>query len=165
MFALGLIETVGFTTALSAADAAVKAADVEIAGMEKVIGVDGYVSVTIHLTGDVAAVQSAVDAGRKSGEQIGAVVSTDVIPRAHNEVTQKLLSKYLINNEQNASESDEVNSATAKQSPDNALTEDKKLPDQKDQVKEDAAKQPKDQAAGKKKKDVPKGTDNNEKKA
>lgn len=97
MFALGLIETVGFTTAVSAADAAVKAADVEIIGMEKVIGVSGYVGVTIHLSGDVAAVMSAVEAGRKQGELVGKIISTDVIPRAHSEVSQKLLSKFLIN--------------------------------------------------------------------
>lgn len=96
MFALGLIETVGYTTAVSAADAAVKAADVEIIGMEKVIGVSGYVGVTIHLSGDVAAVTSAVEAGRKQGELIGEIISTDVIPRAHSEVSQKLLSKFLI---------------------------------------------------------------------
>lgn len=88
MFALGLIETVGYTTAVSAADAAVKAADVEIIGMEKVIGVSGYVGVTIHLSGDVAAVTSAVEAGRKQGELIGKIISTDVIPRAHSEVSQ-----------------------------------------------------------------------------
>lgn len=96
MFALGLIETVGYTTAVSAADAAVKAADVEIIGMEKVIGVGGYVGVTIHLSGDVAAVKSAVEAGRKQGELIGKIISTDVIPRTHLEVSQKLLSKFLI---------------------------------------------------------------------
>lgn len=97
MFALGLIETVGYTTAVSAADAAVKAADVEIIGMEKVIGVSGYVGVTIHLSGDVAAVKSAVEAGREQGELVGKIISTDVIPRAHSEVSQKLLSKFLIN--------------------------------------------------------------------
>lgn len=96
MFALGLIETVGYTTAVSAADAAVKAADVEILGLEKVIGAGGYVGVTIHLSGDVAAVTSAVEAGRKQGELVGKILSTDVIPRAHSEVSQKLLSKYLI---------------------------------------------------------------------
>lgn len=108
MFALGLIETIGYTTAVSAADAAVKAADVEIIGMEKVIGVGGYVGVTIHLSGDVAAVSSAVEAGRKQGELIGKIISTDVIPRAHSEVSQKLLSKFLIKN-------------TAEQEPQNML--------------------------------------------
>lgn len=95
MQALGLIEAVGYTTAISAADAAVKAADVEIIGMERVIGVGGYVGVTVHLTGDVAAVASAVEAGKKQGETIGKIISAEVIPRAHSEVAEKLLSKYL----------------------------------------------------------------------
>lgn len=101
MIALGLIESVGYTTAVSAADAAVKAANVEIIGLEKVIGVNGYVSVTIHLTGDVAAVTSAVEAGKKQAEVIGGqLVSTQVIPRAHNNVYEKLISKFAIKNDE-----------------------------------------------------------------
>ena len=94
MQALGLIETVGYSTAVSAADAAVKAADVEIVGIEKVIGVDGYLGVTIHFNGDVAAVKSAVDAGVSSAERIGKVISAHVIPRAHSEVAGKLLPQF-----------------------------------------------------------------------
>lgn len=96
--ALGLIETIGYTTAVSAADAAVKAADVEIIGLEKVIGVSGYVGVTINLSGDVAAVSSAVEAGRKKAEMVGKVISTEVIPRAHSDVNEKLLSEFSLNN-------------------------------------------------------------------
>jgi ethanolamine utilization protein EutM len=92
--ALGLIETVGYSTAVSAADAAVKAADVEIVGIEKVIGVAGYLGVTIHFNGDVAAVKSAVDAGVSSAERIGKVISAHVIPRAHSEVAGKLLPQF-----------------------------------------------------------------------
>lgn len=97
MQALGLIETVGFTTAVSAADAAVKAADVEIAGIEKVIGVNGYLGVTIHFNGDVAAVKSAVDAGVSAAERVGKIISSHVIPRAHNEVSGKLLPQFRLN--------------------------------------------------------------------
>ncbi|MFD1040260.1 BMC domain-containing protein [Virgibacillus byunsanensis] len=97
--ALGLIETIGYTTAVTAADAAVKAADVEIIGMEKVIGVRGYVGVTIHLTGDVAAVTSAVEAGKEQAELVGELISTEVIPRLHSDVDEKLLSKFLLKNE------------------------------------------------------------------
>lgn len=96
MVALGLIETVGFTTAVSAADAAVKAADVEIIGLEKVIGVNGYVDVTIHLTGDVAAVSSAVEAGEKAALKIGEIISTEVIARVHSDVNEKLLKKFTL---------------------------------------------------------------------
>ncbi|WP_313800300.1 BMC domain-containing protein [Cytobacillus sp.] len=94
MQALGLIETVGYLTAVSAADAAVKAADVEIVGIEKVIGVSGYLGVTVHFSGDVAAVKSAVDSGRDAAERIGKVISSHVIPRAHQEVAGKLLPHF-----------------------------------------------------------------------
>lgn len=96
MLALGLIETVGYTTAVSAADAAVKAADVQIIGLEKVIGVRGYVGVTVHLSGDVAAVTSAVEAGKKQAEKIGELISTEVIARTHSDVNEKLLSKFML---------------------------------------------------------------------
>ncbi|MNO24117.1 Propanediol utilization protein PduA [compost metagenome] len=92
--ALGLIETIGFTTAVSAADAALKTADVTIEAVEKVIGVGGKLGVTIHFSGDVAAVSSGVEAGRLEGERIGKVVSAHVIPRAHNDVIEKILSHF-----------------------------------------------------------------------
>jgi ethanolamine utilization protein EutM len=95
LYALGLIETVGYTTAVSAADAAVKAADVEIVGIEKVIGVNGYLGVTIHLSGDVGAVTAAVDAAKAEGERVGKVISADVIARAHDEVSEKLISQFV----------------------------------------------------------------------
>lgn len=102
MIALGLIETVGYATAVSAADAAVKAADVEIIGLEKVIGVGGYVGVTVHFSGDVAAVTSAVEAGKQEAERVGEVISSEVIARAHSEVQEKLISQFLSNgNKQN----------------------------------------------------------------
>lgn len=99
MTALGLIETVGYTTAVSAADAAVKAADVEIVGMEKVIGVSGYVGVSLLLAGDVASVNSAVEAGKRKAEMIGEVISAEVIPRAHSDVNEKLLSRFSLKGE------------------------------------------------------------------
>lgn len=100
MIALGLIETVGYTTAVSAADAAVKAADVEIIGLEKIIGVNGYVGVTVQFTGDVAAVTSAVEAGKKQAEKVGEIISTEVIARAHSDVNEKLLSKFTLKKEE-----------------------------------------------------------------
>lgn len=99
MTALGLIETVGYTTAVSAADAAVKAADVEIVGMEKVIGVDGYVGVSLLLAGDVASVASAVEAGKRKAEAIGKVISAEVIPRAHADVNESLIRRFSLKGE------------------------------------------------------------------
>ncbi len=84
--ALGLIETIGLTSAVTALDAASKAADVELIGYEKVIGVGRAVSVTVHLAGDVAAVQAAVDAGVAAAQQIGTVAAHHVIARPDEEL-------------------------------------------------------------------------------
>ncbi|MNC59649.1 BMC domain protein [compost metagenome] len=50
--------------------------------------------VTIHLGGDVAAVKSAVEAGRNEAERVGKLVSSHVIPRAHQEVLSKLVTSW-----------------------------------------------------------------------
>lgn len=75
--ALGVIETLGFATAMEAADAAVKAANVKLGDWLKVGG--GKVNVIIR--GDVAAVKSAVDASVAAASQIGQVQGQTVIPR------------------------------------------------------------------------------------
>jgi ethanolamine utilization protein EutM len=75
--ALGVIETLGLATAIEAADAAVKAANVTIGDYLSVGG--GKVNILIR--GDVAAVKSAVDAGIASASQIGEVQGHTVIPR------------------------------------------------------------------------------------
>lgn len=84
--ALGLIETIGFATAVTAVDAATKAAQVEFLGYERVIGVSKSISVTAKLAGEVAAVQAAVDAGKEAGSRVGQVVASHVIPRPHEEL-------------------------------------------------------------------------------
>ncbi|ASA24110.1 BMC domain-containing protein [Paenibacillus donghaensis] len=96
MEALGLIETLGLTTAVSAADAALKAADVRLVGVEKVIGVGGSLGVTIHLSGDVAAVTASVEAGKAEAARVGRVISAHVIAKAHSDVTDKIVSRYLM---------------------------------------------------------------------
>jgi len=77
--ALGLIETVGFTLMIEAADSAVKAANVQIAG-HLWVG-SGYPVVLVR--GDVAAVRAAVDAGAQNAGRLGKVVSALVIPAPH----------------------------------------------------------------------------------
>jgi microcompartment protein CcmL/EutN len=76
-FALGLIETQGFTAVFEAIDSACKAANVEVIGKEKLGG--GYVTVVIK--GDVAAVNAAVEAGRSKVEGLGKLIAAHVIPR------------------------------------------------------------------------------------
>lgn len=82
MQALGLIETKGLVAAIESADAMLKAAEVSL--VEKNIVGGGLV--TILITGDVAAVKAAVDAGSAAAERVGELVSTHVIPRPHTEL-------------------------------------------------------------------------------
>lgn len=69
--AIGMIETKGFVAALAAADAMVKAANVEIVGREEVG--DGLIAVVIR--GDVGAVKAATEAGAETAAQVGELVS------------------------------------------------------------------------------------------
>ena len=80
--ALGMIETSGLLSAIEAADAGLKAANVRLLGTDYVRG--GLVMVRFE--GDVAAVQAAVDAGTMAAQRVGLVVSSHVIPRAMPEV-------------------------------------------------------------------------------
>ena len=80
--ALGLIETRGLVAAIEAADAMLKAANVELVGTEK-IG-SGLVSVMVR--GDVGAVKAAVEAGSAAANSLGEVIATHVIPRPHQDV-------------------------------------------------------------------------------
>ena len=84
--ALGMVETRGLVAAIEAADAMVKAANVQLIGTEK-IG-SGLVSVMVR--GDVGAVKSAVEAGSNSASRLGELIATHVIPRPHDDV-EKIL--------------------------------------------------------------------------
>lgn len=77
--ALGIIECRSFPAVVEAADAAVKAAKVELVSYEKTGG--GYVSMIVR--GDVAAVRAAVDAGQVAAGRVGEVVAVHVIARPH----------------------------------------------------------------------------------
>ena len=82
MEALGMIETKGFVVLVEATDAMLKAANVEFIGWDKV----GSGLVSAFVTGDVAAVKAATDAGAASGGRLGEVVSVQVIPRPHEDL-------------------------------------------------------------------------------
>ena len=84
--ALGMVETKGFVGAVEAADAMVKAANVQLFGKEY-IGA-GYV--TIFVRGDVGAVKAATDAGAAAARRVGELISVHVIPRPHAEVERVL---------------------------------------------------------------------------
>jgi len=76
-FAVGMIETQGFTAVIEAIDTACKAANVEVIGREKLGG--GYITVIIK--GDVAAVKAAIEAGRNKVEGLGKLIAAHVIAR------------------------------------------------------------------------------------
>ena len=80
--ALGLVETKGLVGAIEAADAMVKAANVQLVGKEQV----GGGLVTVMVRGDVGAVNAATDAGAAAAEKVGELISVHVIPRPHAEV-------------------------------------------------------------------------------
>ncbi len=77
VFALGFIETQGFTAVFEAIDSACKAANVEVIGKEKLGG--GYITVVVK--GDVAAVKAAIEAGTAKVQGLGKLIAGHVIAR------------------------------------------------------------------------------------
>ncbi|WP_280770776.1 BMC domain-containing protein [Salipaludibacillus daqingensis] len=90
MKALGLIETVGMTAALEAADAAVKSANVRIIGYERAKG-GGLI--TVKFDGDVGAVQSALQAAEIAASKINTVFSKHMISRPNEEIKSMIFPK------------------------------------------------------------------------
>jgi len=84
--ALGLIETMGFIGVTEAADAAVKAASVELSAVERIDG--GLVS--IRLLGDLGAVYAAIEAGAQAAQKVGTLISCHVIPNPHGDLVRLL---------------------------------------------------------------------------
>ena len=82
--ALGLIEVNGYLAAVEAADSALKAAGVTLIGLEKV---NAAITV-VKLTGDVAAVKAAVDAGTAAADALGRLRTSHVIPRLDEQLTR-----------------------------------------------------------------------------
>ena len=79
MAAIGLIETRGLVGVIEAADAAAKSAQVELLGIEQI----GAGLVSVRFSGEVAAVQVAVQAGVQAALKISDVISQHVIPAPH----------------------------------------------------------------------------------
>lgn len=75
---LGLIETIGLTAGITAADAAVKSANVTLVGYELAKGSGRTV---IKVEGDVGAVKAAVEAACAAALQVGKIAGTKVIAR------------------------------------------------------------------------------------
>ncbi|MBE5956651.1 MAG: BMC domain-containing protein [Lachnospiraceae bacterium] len=85
---IGLIEAIGLCAGITAADAAVKTANVKLLGYEYSKG-DGMTVVKVE--GDVAACKAAVAAGSKAAEPLGGVKSAIVIARPANGIIPTLI--------------------------------------------------------------------------
>ena len=85
--AIGLIETKGLIAQIEAADAMLKAANVELVKQIQI----GGAFVTTIVKGDVGSVRAAVDAGASAASQVGELVSAHLIPRPE----QSLLDNFV----------------------------------------------------------------------
>lgn len=85
--ALGLLETRGLTALIAGTDAMLKSANVTLVGPMKQAG---SALVTAVVTGDVAAVKAATEAGAAAARALGEVVSVQVIARPHEDVAAVL---------------------------------------------------------------------------
>ena len=87
--ALGIVESFSVAALIEGADAAVKAAHVELIEIRLAMALGGKAFVT--LTGDVAAVQSAVEAGAQVVGQKGMLVNKVVIASPRPELLNEMI--------------------------------------------------------------------------
>lgn len=87
--ALGVIEAFSVASVIEAADAAVKAAPIEFITIHLAMAIGGKGFVT--LTGDVAAVEEAVDVGAAVVEKRGLLVERVVISRPRPEIVREFV--------------------------------------------------------------------------
>jgi microcompartment protein CcmL/EutN len=87
--ALGIVESFSVASLIEGADAAVKTANVELIEIRLAMALGGKAFAT--LTGDVAAVQSAVDAAASVVGQRGMLVNKVVIPHPRPELLNEMI--------------------------------------------------------------------------
>ena len=78
-----MIETRGLTALVEATDAMLKSANVELVGPMIQVG---NALVTVAVTGDVAAVKAATEAGKIAAQSLGEIVSVSTIARPHSDL-------------------------------------------------------------------------------
>ena len=84
--AIGIIEMFGFVTAITAADAAAKAADVKIIAIDSnkpanAESVEVPLIMAVKVQGEVRAVEAAVEAAAKAAESVSGLINKHVIAR------------------------------------------------------------------------------------
>ena len=83
--AIGIIEMFGFVTAITAADAAAKAADVKVIAIDSnkanADSVEVPLIMAVKVQGSVSAVTAAVDAAARTAESISGLINKHIIAR------------------------------------------------------------------------------------
>ena len=84
--AIGIIEMFGFVTAITAADAAAKAADVKVIAIDSnkpanADSVEVPLIMAVKVQGSVSAVTAAVDAAARTAESISELINKHIIAR------------------------------------------------------------------------------------
>ena len=84
--AIGIIEMFGFVSAITAADAAAKAADVKIIAIDSnkpanAESVEVPLIMAVKVQGEVSAVEAAVEAAAKAAESVSGLINKHVIAR------------------------------------------------------------------------------------
>jgi microcompartment protein CcmL/EutN len=87
--ALGILESFNVATMIKAADAAAKAANVQLLEIRLAMALGGKAFCT--MTGDVASVQAGVAAGRTVIAEAGVLVNAAVIARPHPDVYREVV--------------------------------------------------------------------------
>lgn len=87
--ALGIVETFTAASAILAADAAVKAGDVDLIEVRIARGMAGKCFVA--MTGEVADVKAAAEAGAKLAAEGGVLINTEVIANPHPDLWQSVM--------------------------------------------------------------------------
>ena len=81
--AIGILETKGLVALVQGTDAMLKSANVELTGPMKGVG---SALVSVIITGDVAAVNAAIETGAETAGRYGEVVSAHTIARPNEDV-------------------------------------------------------------------------------
>ena len=89
MKAIGLIETKGLVGLVAAADAMLKAANVQVVNR---IDIGGGL-VTVVVSGDVGSVRAAVEAGSRVADQVGEMVGSHMIANPAEGMVEAFLAK------------------------------------------------------------------------
>lgn len=84
--AIGIIEMFGFVSAITAADAAAKAADVKVIAIDSnkpanAESVEVPLIMAVKVQGEVSAVEAAVEAAAKAAESVSGLINKHVIAR------------------------------------------------------------------------------------